>query len=146
MREENSPEKTITFSKHITQVIILKVFPHQNILPSRIQHFLAVCKCHFIYLMYLTQTYLNQHYGRKAKTTSSSLGGSFSCPGKTSHSDTSLKRMWVISLPYVTDKYLFVFNLLKSSLNLLIEKQVQGCQSYHQHEGPECSFPARENW
>lgn len=49
--------------------------------------------------MCLNQTCLNPHYGRRAKTTSSFWKGSSCCPVKTSPSDTSLKRTWVVLLP-----------------------------------------------
>lgn len=66
--------------------------------------------------MYLNQTCLSQHYGRRAKTTSTFLKGSSCCPGKTSPSDTSLKRMWVVDMFYEHIQIMFLIFWTSSSM------------------------------
>ena len=91
-----------------------------------------------------TQTCLSRHYGRRAKTTSSFLRGFSCCPAKTSPSDTSSKRMSVALLP--VHHLLCSVKWAQTSYNpFKCFLKVQGPQSGHLHEGPECSFPARED-
>lgn len=107
--------------------------------------------CISMHTAYLTlfdvshQTCLSQHFGRRAKTTSSTLRGYSCCPVKTSPSNTSSRRMLVVFLLHYYLIFISVpyFWLQVSFFNPT--DVVEGSQGCHLHEGPECSFPTRED-
>lgn len=101
----------------------------------------------FVLCCFLLQTYLRRHCGKRAKKTSSLWKGDFFCPGQTSLSDTSLREMWVVFftccwLLFCLKFTVIVFVILEPALS---SNQVQGSQSCHLHEGPECGVPAGED-
>ena len=95
----------------------------------------------------VTQTYWRQLYGRRARTKRRFSRGPSCSARESSHSDTLSEKTWVLFMNHLMDIWLNykAKSIVHHWLPAHHHRSVQGSQTCDLHEGPERSFPARED-